>query len=76
MGKRVTLVPHFTAAELAARYKATRRARSRAGLMTTNPQDARAVDHWESVLAELRDEAASQGDGGSSDNGVRAQLIP
>jgi len=56
--------------------EAIRRARSRAGLMTTNPQDAEAVDHWESVLAELRDEAASQGDGGSSDNGVRAQLIP
>ncbi|MDQ2787864.1 MAG: hypothetical protein M3Y58_22985 [Chloroflexota bacterium] len=56
--------------------EATRRARSRAGLMTTNPQDAEAVEHWESVLAELRGEAAPQGDEGSGNNAVRAQLIP
>ncbi len=56
--------------------EATRRARSRAGLMTTNPQDVGAMEHWERVLAEFRDEATPQADGGSSGNdAVRAQLI-
>lgn len=40
--------------------EATRRALGRAGLMTPSTQDAEAVEHWEKVLGELRDEAANQ----------------
>ncbi len=57
--------------------EATRRARGRAGLMTTNPQGAEVVEHWGAVLADIRDEAGERGDEGSPvDDGVRAQLIP
>ncbi len=58
--------------------EASRRARSRAGLMTSNVPSAEAMDHWEAVLEEMRDEEAGEPDDERSavDEGVRAQLIP
>lgn len=42
--------------------EATRRARRRAGLMTTNTPGAAAREHWASVLAAIRDAAAKHGE--------------
>jgi hypothetical protein len=58
--------------------EATRRARSRAGLTTTNAPSAEAMEHWETVLEEIRDEGKSEPEDerSATDEGVRAQLIP
>jgi Domain of unknown function (DUF2382) len=52
-------------------------ARSRAGMMTTNAPSAAAMEHWEGVLEEIRDEEGQPEAGRSAaDDGMRAQLIP
>ncbi len=57
--------------------EASRRARSRAGLMTTNAPSAEAMEHWEGVLEGIRDEESQPEAGRSAaDDGMRAQLIP
>ncbi|PZS29607.1 MAG: hypothetical protein DLM58_15215 [Pseudonocardiales bacterium] len=57
--------------------EASRRARSRAGMMTTNEPSAEAMEHWEGVLEEMPDEEGQPEAGQSAaDDGMRAQLIP
>jgi hypothetical protein len=57
--------------------EASRRARSRAGLMTTNAPSAEALGHWEAVLEAIRDaEDERKVERPAADDDVRAQLIP
>jgi hypothetical protein len=56
--------------------EASRRARGRAGLMTTNAQNAEAMDHWEAVLTEIRDEEGEPADERSAaDDGAAVEVI-
>ena len=56
--------------------EASRRARGRAGLMTTNAQSAEAMDHWEAVLTEIRDEEGEPEDERSAaDDGAAVEVI-
>jgi hypothetical protein len=58
--------------------EASRRARSRAGLMTANAPSADAQEHWGGVLAAIREEGEGEprDEPSATEEAVRAQLIP